>query len=163
MQRNSLHRCLFFAFGLVALAGAWWQFPRGQGGAHAQTAGDCSLASLAGNYGFAEHGSVLLGPSVQPNPNSGPRLDFVDVGRSVFDGQGGVSITTDTRSTEGQVEQVTGNGAYMVNTDCTGSTSLSFSDGHTGHDAFVIVKGGKDLHIIGTDPGLLRAGTAHRQ
>jgi hypothetical protein len=91
------------------------------------------------------------------------RLEFVESGRSVFDGQGGVTVTEDTRDVEGQVNHVQGAGAYTVSPDCTGTTSLSFSDGNQGHDAFVIVGGGDELQVAGADSGLNRTATAKRQ
>ena len=163
MRRITLLGLSLLVVNLVVLLLSLWRMPGPQGNVQAQALGGCTLASLAGSYGFSESGTVLLGASGRPEPNGSTRLEFVDVGRSVFDGQGGVTITSDTRSTEGQVEQLTASGTYSVNSDCTGSTSLAFNDGRTGHDAFVVVNGGKEIRIVGTDPGLQRAGTANQQ
>jgi hypothetical protein len=90
-------------------------------------------------------------------------LEFVEGGRSEFDGQGGVTVTEDTRDVEGQIDQVQEAGSYSVSGDCTGATSLSFSDGSKGHGAFVIVGEGDELQVAGSDSGLNRTATAKRQ
>jgi hypothetical protein len=162
MQGTALVRLSVSVFCAGAVLGVFLGPPAYRSTAKAQVSG-CTLASLSGSYGFAGSGTVLIGESGGPEPHGSTRLQFVEGGRSVFDGQGGVAVTADTRDVEGQVYQVQGSGTYTVSADCTGSTSLSFSDGSKGHDAFVIVGGGDEFQVVGSDPGLIRTATAKRQ
>src|SRR5262245_50990639 len=79
----------------------------------------CSEASLRGSFGFLSTGNL----NALPAPFAGP---FVEVGRQTFDGRGNTDGTA-TASPNGVVRQLTFEGTYVVNPDCTGSMTLFVS------------------------------------
>ncbi len=168
MRRAAQGTTVFLAFlltfgGLVALV-ATWRFERPPGAAaHAQETGGCSTANIAGSYGYSLTGTLFLGDNGSPEPNGATRLDVVEIGVVVFDGQGGLSIGNDTLTRNGQVVQRTGSGTYTVSSDCTGTAAVTFSTGQTTHQAFVLVNGGKESRFMLTDPGTDIVGMSKRQ
>ncbi len=114
----------------------------------------CSNATLSGAYGFKGNGSVVL-------PN-GTKADVAVVGRTVFDGRGGLS-GSDTNSFNGNITRETTTGTYNVNKDCTGSETFTSSSGNKVNADFVIVENGREAFFIETDPGVVLTVTAERQ
>jgi hypothetical protein len=114
----------------------------------------CSNATLSGAYGFKGNGSVVL-------PN-GSKADVAVVGRTVFDGHGGLS-GSDTNSFNGTITRETTTGTYHVNKDCTGSETFTSSSGNKVNADFVIVENGREAFFIETDPGVVLTVTAERQ
>jgi hypothetical protein len=115
---------------------------------------DCSNTTLTGAYGFKGNGSVVL-------PN-GTKADVAVVGRTVFDGRGGLS-GSDTNSFNGTITRETTTGTYHVNKDCTGSETFTSSSGNKVNADFVIVENGRKAFFIETDPGVVLTVTAERQ
>jgi hypothetical protein len=84
--------------------------------AQAQHDDECSTATLRGAYGYFFSGSaVCAGPAAA-------------VGLVTFDGLGGVSAK-DTLNTNGMVVARSGSGIYQVNSNCTGSASITVDAG----------------------------------
>lgn len=76
----------------------------------------CSYRSVAGKYGFTLTGVVIL--------PTGP-VPIAAVGRAVLDAAGNTS-GTESRSVGGGFADETFTGAYTVNPDCTGTTTINF-------------------------------------
>ncbi len=81
--------------------------------AHAQ---QCSLAGVAGKWGFTTSGTVV---------GIGPR---VSVGILTLDGAGNVLNGKATASLNGGVTEETFSGTYTVNPDCTGKLAADIFD-----------------------------------
>jgi len=96
------------AFFIIALSGI----------APAAQAGQCSLVRSAGGYGFTLTGVVILPTGAVP---------IAAVGRADLDAAGNVS-GTESRSVGGGFADETFTGTYTVNADCTGTTTLRFSE-----------------------------------
>ncbi len=111
---------------------------------------ECSKATLSGSFGYSSTGTLL--DSYVPAPYAGP---FGEVGRQTFDGRGNTSAKA-TTSSNGNIAPVTVEGTYTVNSDCTGSMTLSVSPfDSVVHADFVIDEDGGQVRAIGTDAGLI--------
>lgn len=81
----------------------------------------CSLATVAGNYGFTVSGTLLL--------PSGP-VPLAAIGRATLTAQGTAS-GTEARNLGGSFTNETLTATFMVNGDCTGTATLmAFESGH---------------------------------
>ncbi len=119
---------------------------------------ECSKATLSGSFGYSSTGTLL--DSYVPAPYAGP---FGEVGRQTFDGKGNTSAKA-TTSSNGNIAPVTVEGTYIVNSDCTGSMTLSVSPfDSVVHADFVIDKDGEQLRAIGTDSGLIETRVYSKQ
>lgn len=110
----------------------------------------CTVANLNGTYAFSFNGFANVGKAghVKTVPTA-------DVGVARFDGAGNVSASY-TDSTNGHISK--GNqdvGTYTVNSDCTGSI-VDTTTGGTWD--VVILGGGKELYVIGTNKGGTQTG-----
>jgi hypothetical protein len=111
-------------------------------------AGECSIGTLHGSFGYTATGTLL--PSAVPVPLAGP---FGEIGRQTFDGNGHTTATA-TINANGNITNVTIEGTYTVNPDCTGSMTRNVSPlGVTAHDDLVIDDEGVELRTSATDPG----------
>ena len=118
-------------------------------------ASGCTNASIAGAYGLTATGALF-------GPNS-TRSGIALVGRTVYDGQGGLS-GTQTDSIDGSIERVTLTGTYAVQSDCTGSETFTFRpSGEVVHADFVVVAQSHAILFIDTDSGTMLTVTATRQ
>jgi hypothetical protein len=119
---------------------------------------ECSKATLSGSFGYSSTGTLL--DSYVPAPYAGP---FGEVGRQTFDGKGNTSAKA-TTSSNGNIAPVTIEGTYTVNSDCTGSMTLSVSPfDSVVHADFVIDEDGAQLRAIGTDSGLIETRVYSKQ
>jgi hypothetical protein len=126
--------------------------------ARAGEAERCSNAKLRGSFGYTSTGTLL--PSAAPPPFAGP---FAEIGRQTFDGAGNTEATA-TLSANGNIVRVTIVGTYSVNPDCTGVMTLGVSPlGLTVNADFVIVRNGAEIHVIGTDPGVVETRNYKKQ
>lgn len=117
----------------------------------------CSNATLEGSFGYTSTGTLL--ESFVPPPYAGP---FAEVGRETFDGKGKTDATG-TLSANGNIfSNVTFEGTYKVNPDCTGSMTLSSSLG-VSHADFVIDDNGTELRLIFTDSGVVESRVYKKQ
>lgn len=113
---------------------------------------ECSNATVQGSFGYTSTGTLL--DSYVPPPYAGP---FTEVGRETFDGKGNTHATA-TLSANGNISQVTIDGTYTVNPDCTGSMTLNVSPlDATVHADFAIDEDGTELRVIGTDSGVIES------
>lgn len=111
----------------------------------------CSLATLTGNYAFSQQG--FISNSMKGNP-----LPFANVGLATFDGAGNFSATY-TDMSPGKpggystpIQGATGSGTYTVNSDCTGSISITSGDAAGIALNLVIIGGGTEVFGINTTP-----------
>jgi len=84
----------------------------------AQTRGPCSVASLAGEWGYTETGFVVMPTGTVP---------AAAVGKYSFDAAGTFS-GAQYSSAGGNVSHDTKKGTFTVNPDCTGTLQLSVYD-----------------------------------
>jgi hypothetical protein len=84
---------------------------------HADGGGVCSLAAVAGNYGFTLNGTLLLSGGVPAGA----------IGRATLGADGSVS-GTEARNVGGSFANETFTGTFAVNSDCTGTTTIQFFD-----------------------------------
>jgi hypothetical protein len=118
--------------------------------AQAQHDDECSTATLRGPYGYFFSGSAAgLGP-------------VAAVGLVTFDGLGSVSAK-DTLNTNGTVVRRGGGGIYQVNSNCTGSASITVDSGQFSFDLMVIPgSSGAEFSLIVTNTGAIQTGEAIR-
>lgn len=86
--------------------------------ATAQDEGTCTMASVAGTWGWTETGTIF-----QPNG----AVVFSAIGVTVRDEDGNITGWT-TRSTGGTMSRYTIRGSGAVNPDCTGTTTVRLYD-----------------------------------
>ena len=139
---NTMSRCrkfvvIFFSFLVLGIAG----------NLHAQ---ECTNASYKGDFGFTATGTILgLGP-------------VAFVGRYTTDGEGNI-VGTQTASLNGAIVRDGFSGTYAVNSDCTGSSTWNFAGGFVQHLDFVIVRQGREVRSISTNPGTIVTSIDKRQ
>ncbi len=109
----------------------------------------CNNKLIAGNYGFAIQGNKLAG--------QGPVGPQVGVAMTAFDGEGNLT-QTDTVTVDGQVvadfTHTPATGTYTVNSDCTGTFTINFTDGRPPVVAnFVVVASGSEIDTVVTSAG----------
>jgi len=132
---NSVSTAMIFAgfFGLVIVPAAF-----GDGG-------NCNYGNLNGNFGF-----TLTGSRTDTNPGARSA-----VGQLTADGNGNLS-GSETQSNNGTiVTGVTEQGTYTVNSNCSGSATLTLSKGDTTtrHFNFEILHNSEEVLGIVTDTG----------
>lgn len=111
----------------------------------------CSNTNLVGAYGFAVRGT-----------NAAANLQFAITGRFVADGNGHFE-GSGTQTVSGNLFKTSFQGGYHINSDCTGSATLTFTNGPSSNLDFVLVNDGKEVLLIVSDPGTVETGTAKKQ
>jgi hypothetical protein len=104
----------------------------------------CTNKLIAGNYGFTIQGNKLAGP--------GPIGPQVGVAMTRFDGKGSFT-QIDTVTINGEVvadfTHTPATGTYTVNSDCTGTFTITFTDGRPPVVAnFVVVHNGLEIDAV---------------
>ena len=107
-KRNIVRTVFFLATLLLSLAEV----------ASARDEGICSNAGVAGQWGYAITGTLIL--------PTGP-VPFASVGRSTADAEGNFTATQ-TTAVGGKVSEETLKGTGTVNSDCTGTLTASIYD-----------------------------------
>lgn len=103
----------------------------------------CRVANLHGHYAFSQPGWVNSG---------GNQLPFFNVGVAAFDGTGTLTSVSFTDIFNGAVSTETDGGTYTVNSDCTGSMSITTGPG-AGVTFNIVIIGGEELFGINTSEG----------
>ncbi len=121
----------------------------GSGYAQSETLAACNNRLIAGNYGFTIQGNKLGG--------QGPTGPQVGVAMTEFDGKGGLT-QIDTVTVNGEVvadfTHSPATGTYAVNSDCTGTFTINFTDGRPPVTAnFVVVESGLEIDTVVTSAG----------
>lgn len=152
MKHTTAPTTLIIVFAIVFVLGI---VPRAQAGENK----GCSNASLHGSFGYTATGTLL--PTAVPAPLAGP---FGEIGRQTFDGNGHTTATA-TINTNGNIINVTIEGTYTVNPDCTGSMTrnISFPVSGAVHDDLVIDDDGLEIRTIATDPGAIETYVYRKQ
>jgi hypothetical protein len=123
----------------------------------------CSNRTIAGAYGFTVQGTKLAGP--------GPTGPQVGVAMAEFDGKGNFT-QIDTVTINGVVvadfTHTPATGTYTVNSDCTGTFTIDFTDGRpTVVTNFVVVEGGLEIDTVvysaGGRQGILATGSVGKR
>ena len=97
---------------------------------HADDGGVCSLASVAGDYGFTLNGTLLLPSDLVP---------LAAIGRVTLSAQGNAS-GTEARNSGGSFAAEILTATFTVNPDCTGAaTIMAFESGQLVRTAVVSV------------------------
>jgi hypothetical protein len=117
-------------------------------------AAQCSLASVAGSYGYTTSGFIAIAP--------GTFLPVAAAGRITFDGHGHVN-GIQTRAVAGSSLDETYSGTYSVNPNCTGSfTVLVEPDTRTSTVDLVWTDNTNGVSAVFTTPGFILTATARR-
>jgi hypothetical protein len=132
-KRNIVRTVFFLATLLLSLAAV----------ASARDDRTCTLASVAGQWGYTITGTLYL--------PTGP-VPFASVGRSTGDAEGNFTATQ-TSAVGGKVSEETAKGTSTVNSDCTGTLTASIYDQsgtltRTAVWALVAVDNGREFRAI---------------
>ena len=115
---------------------------------------ECSLANVAGSYGYTASGFVATSP--------GTFVPAAAEGRLTFDGKGHVN-GIQTRVVAGSSLDETFSGTYSVNPNCTGSfTVLVEPDTRTSTVDLVWTDNTKGASAVFTTPGFILTATGRR-
>jgi len=115
----------------------------------------CDVRTLLGSYGIATTGFIV---------SAGPVGPVGDVGVISFDGSGTVSQTTTVSLNGLIIPSRTSTGTYTVNSDCTGSITLTLPPpAGVSQSNFVIVDKRRELRLINTGTGRVLVGNARKQ
>jgi hypothetical protein len=128
---------VLFAFGALGSANAQSDSP------------SCNNKLIRGNYGVTIQGTKLQGP--------GPTGPQVGVAVSEYDGKGNFT-QIDTVTINGEVvadfTHTPATGTYTVNSNCTGTFTINFTDGRpTVTTNFVVVDNGNEIDAVVTSAG----------
>ncbi|HEY6342960.1 MAG TPA: hypothetical protein VIY49_15820 [Bryobacteraceae bacterium] len=116
----------------------------------------CSNASLSGTFADKDTGFVYLSPNAAPVP-------FAGVNAITFDGNGNMTAIG-FGTVGGMGGSQTEKGTYQVNSNCTGTYTVTVNPGAlTVHAFFVLDDSLNELQIIVTDPGNVITCIARRQ
>lgn len=136
--------------GLIAAAGL---LVRPQKTARAQSG--CSAATLTGPYGYSLGGTYY--------DAQGYSYVFASAGRMIFDGSGNIT-GADTINNDGSPARRQYAGSYVVNSDCTGTVTLTTTGATAStHGDIVLVSGGKEVNFVQTDANIIFSGTLKAQ
>jgi hypothetical protein len=109
----------------------------------------CHMGMLNGTYAFSITGTIV-----------GVGVGAV-VGEVYFDGSGHGQVA-DTQSSNGTILSPTGTLTFTLNSDCTGTETITYTTGATVHLYFVLNPDGSGLILIRTDTGFVLLGQATR-
>jgi hypothetical protein len=144
--------------GLALVRAAQPQNTRPSTDAHARVR--CSEATLSGAYAVRGDGYIQ-------GPTSSPLLPFAIVSLMTIDGTGSLSNKVST-SFNGQIRQNTVFGSYTVNTDCTGTITVTLPAPPFQLNFDLVVadlrgpRAGDEFYFIATDAGTAITHTAKR-
>lgn len=115
----------------------------------------CTNATLVGPFGYLLQGNLIEQGSLAP---------YGDMGSLTADGKGNFN-GSGTESLAGTIASgTTITGTYNVNTDCTGSASLTYSNGlGPFHFNLVILNNGQEIKFMQYDNGSIVSGGARQQ
>jgi len=111
-------------------------------GASLAHAGTCSNASLKGKYGQEISGVFLPGPGVVLNQNGVAMTDFD--GKGKFTQVDFVVVDGQPVGTEFEAET----GTYQVNSDCTGTATINYTNGSEIVLQLVVVDRGRAFRTV---------------
>jgi len=109
----------------------------------------CSTGTLSGTYGVLLNGGTYV---------AGVRTAFNGANQTVFDGNGGVTVTGETTAGGSTSTAFSGTGTYSISSDCSGTAQVTSSNGTVNYD-LARVEGGTIL-FLESDGNTTVAGTA---
>jgi hypothetical protein len=118
-------------------------------------ASGCTNMTIKGAWVNSLHGQIFL--------PDGTSLVLTGVTKTTYDGLGN-STELDASGVNGNVPPGwrTGSGTYTVNSDCTGTETISFPGQADIHAQFVVAQSGNKLHFVNIDPGISLSGEVER-
>ncbi len=114
----------------------------------------CADSTIKGTYAFTIHGQILT--------PRGPIL--VDgIAKTTFDGDGELTQVAAV-AINGNIPLIwsPSTGTYTVNSDCTGTMTLTSPGQPTLHFAILVSQSGNHIHNVITDPGFATTADAER-
>ena len=134
---------------LAALAGRFSAQPT----VRAQTG--CTVASFKGSYALAINGFFY--------DSDGFQGVYSSAGLGVADGAGAISGTSTVNLDGTPTRGLQFSGTYTINNNCTGSMTLTDSQGTTTDMDIVVANGGKTVALVDYDADMILNGTATLQ
>jgi hypothetical protein len=115
----------------------------------------CTNMTIKGSWVQSLQGLIFL-------PN-GTSLVLTGVTKTTYDGFGNLTVL-DASGVNGNVPPGwrTGSGSYTVNSDCTGTETISFPGQPDIHAQFVVAQSGNKLHYVNVDAGISLSGEVER-
>ena len=115
----------------------------------------CNNLTIKGTYAFTIHGTVFL--------PGGFTLLIDGIDKVTFDGDGNLT-QVDAVATNGNLPPGwrPGTGTYSVNTDCTGTQTISVAGAPDLHIQFIVAQSGNTIHAMVIDPGFATTSDAER-
>lgn len=114
----------------------------------------CDATTITGNYGYSFNGYVY--------DRQGYSYFLTAVGVASSDAAGNLS-GSETYSFDGSIIRHKFTGTYTVNSDCTGTATLNYSDNTVIHFDIVILNDAKEINAVQTDSGWIYSGTLKKQ
>ncbi len=113
----------------------------------AQRSQTCSNGTLKGTYIASSTGTVVgVGPAAVVNGYT-------------FDGNGNGTVFAETVSFNGTITTgVTGTVTYSVSSNCSGSDTVTMSNGEVANFNFLVNSNGVSFYFISTDSGFVSSG-----
>jgi hypothetical protein len=118
--------------------------------------GGCSLATLRGDYLYAQDGFHVQGTDAKS------RTPFAQSGRESFDGAGKMKGVF-TASENGTIVRGSYTATYTMKKDCSGTISITDASKKTFHYDFFTNPDGGEIVWVQTDPGSVSSGWERRQ
>ena len=114
-------------------------------------ASSCSDSTISGTYAFTLHGTIFL--------PDGSTLLIDGIAKQTYDGKGNMS-QVDAVATNGFLTPGwrAGTGTYSVNSDCTGTLTITIPGLSDLHLQFIVAQSGNTIHQVVTDPGVATTG-----
>lgn len=118
-------------------------------------AGVCSNSTIRGTYAFTLHGTIFL--------PDGSTLLIDGIAKQTYDGDGNMT-QVDAVATNGALTPGwrSGTGAYSVDSDCTGTLTITIPGLSDLHVQFIVAQSGNTIHQVVTDPGVATTGDGER-
>jgi hypothetical protein len=118
-------------------------------------AGACTNSTIQGTYAFTIHGQIV-------NPD-GSTLLVDGLAKTTFDGKGNLT-QLDAVAINGNMAPgwASNTGTYSVNSDCTGTFTVTNGSQAPVHLQMIIAQSGNRIHDVVTDPGIATTAEAER-
>ena len=118
-------------------------------------AGVCSNSTIRGTYAFTLHGTIFL--------PEGSTLLIDGIAKQTYDGDGNMT-QVDAVATNGVLTPGwrSGTGTYSVDSDCTGTLTITIPGLSDLHVQFIVAQSGNTIHQVVTDPGVATTGNGER-
>jgi hypothetical protein len=118
-------------------------------------AGVCSDSTISGTYAFTLHGTIFL--------PDGSTLLVDGIAKQTYDGKGNMT-QVDAVATNGVLPPGWrfGSGTYSVDSDCTGTLTITVPGLSDLHLQFIVAQSGNTIHQVVTDPGVATTAEGER-